>query len=449
MLVSAGGVTGTKPLSGLWHWSPSDPGEGRLAGLDAICAKAAQAGLDYVAFKSHDGAHKRFLTDAQLRTAKTTCATHGLAFVLWQYVFAIAPPSEEAAAFAETIRAFEPAFVFIDVEAEYERADRSVSRQYAESFRSQLPTFPATIAPFGRADFHSRIDYQAWRDHGFGVAPQAYECDSHDLTPAACSKSFAKFWPPDEQWIAVGLHKGKFGPIAGPHLAVSLKGLPVANISGWYSGTFTIDQLRGISTHPGTTPTPPLDATPVETAQHQLAACGFGVEITGELDDQTSEAIRFFQTGWCGDTPLATDGQLTPATLAALAFSAGNNGSLGPKAKNFRYAEFRLDNKGEPRVRRSVALAAQAYRDKFGPTTIIRSSSTKEHNKAVGGAPNSRHLFPDHWDAVDVSPQNRNVTDVTALGVWTGIGHHAASGLVDHVDLRPGSPTAPTVFPDH
>ncbi|MGZ4391487.1 MAG: peptidoglycan-binding domain-containing protein [Gaiellaceae bacterium] len=433
----------------MWHWSSRDPGDGRLEGLDNLCATAAQAGLDYIAFKSHDGAHKRFLTDAQLQTAKAACNRHGLAFVLWQYVFAIAPPSEEAAAFAETIRAFEPQFVFIDVEGEYERADPSVSRQYAQAFRTHLPQFPATIAPFGRADLHPRIDYQAWRDHGFGVAPQAYECDSHSLTPAACSTSFAKFWPPSEQWIAVGFHKGTFGPIGGPQIAASLKGLPVANISGWYSGEFTVDQLRGISTHTGVTPHPAPGAGSIETVQHQLVACGFGIEISGELDDRTREAIRFFQTGWCGDAALAADGELTPATVEALAFSAANGGSLGPRANNFRYQEFRLDNKGDPRVRRSVGLAVQAYRNTFGPTTIVRSSSTKEHNEAVGGASNSRHLFPDHWDAVDVSPQIRRVAEVTALGVWTGIGHHAASGLVDHIDLRPGSASAPTVFPDH
>jgi hypothetical protein len=331
----------------LWHWSASDPGDGRLAGLDDLCAQAVQAGLDYIAFKSHDGAHKRFLTDAQLQTAKAACARHGLTFVLWQYVYAIAPPSEEAAAFAETIRVFEPPFVFIDVEAEYERADPAVSRQYAQAFRTHLPQFPATIAPFGRADLHPRIDYQAWRDHGFGVAPQAYEYDSHDLTPAACSESFAKLWPPDEQWIAVGLHKGKLGPIGGPQLAASLTGLPVANISGWYSGEFTVDQLRGISTHPGTTQQPPPGTSSIETAQQQLVACGFGIAISGELDDPTVEAIRFFQTGWCGDAPLVADGQLTPPTLEALAFSAANGGSLGPLAKNFRYQEFRLDNKGD------------------------------------------------------------------------------------------------------
>jgi hypothetical protein len=436
--------------AGIWHWSAATDHSARLAGLDKLCADVAHAGLDYVAFKSHDGAETRFLTDEQLATAKAACTKHGLGFVLWQYVFAQRPPSEEATAFAATIDKFEPEFAFVDVEAEYERAPRSVSREYAEAFRSHLPHFPVTIAPFGRADLHPKIDWQAWRDNRFGVAPQAYECDNELLTPAACAKSFAGLWPRREQWTIVGLHEGHRGRLGGAHIAASLKGLPFANVSGWYSADHTVDQLRAIASHAGADPGPPLPAVSVTTAQKQLRACGFAVEVTGELDEPTREAIRFFQTGWCGVVAFESpDGKLTPMTRAALAFAARNHGSLGRKAKDFRYQEFRLDNKGDPRVRRAVGLAAQAYRDRFGPTTILRSASTHAHNAAVGGAKDSRHLFPDHWDAIDVSPQDRKAAEVTALGVWTGVGHHAASGLVDHVDLRPGDPRAPTVFPDH
>jgi Peptidase M15/Putative peptidoglycan binding domain len=440
-----------KPRSGLWHWSPAEPGDGRLAGLEELCHTAAVAGLDYIAFKSHDGADDRYLTDAQLERARAACAAQGLGFVLWQYVYAVRPPSEEATSFAATVARFQPDFVFIDVEIEYERATGPVSRQYAEAFRAHLPHFPAAIAPLGRADLHPGIDWKAWHDHGFAVAPQAYECESGQLTPAACAKSFAKLWPVNQQWTVVGLHKGNLGKLDGAQLAASVKGLPLANVSGWYSGDFTADQLRGIATHHGSPPTPPLPAFSVKTAQQQLAACGFGIDVTGELDDRTREALKYFQTGWCGVRAFdECNGNLTPATRLALAYSARNRGSLGRKAKNFTYHEFRLDNRGDPRVRRDVALAAQAYRDKFGPTTILRSASSREHNKAVGGAPDSRHLFPDHWDAIDVSPQNRSVDEIRALRRFTGVGHHSATGLVDHLDLRTGyGPDEPSVFPDH
>src|SRR5439155_20510802 len=204
--------------------------------------------------------------------------------------------------------------------------------------------FPATIAPLGRADLHPGIDWKAWHDHGFSVAPQAYECESRQLTPAACAKSFAQLWPVNQQWTVVGLHKGSLGRLDGARLAASLRGLPLVNVSGWYSGDFTADQLRAIATHAGPAPKPPLPAFSVNTAQQQLVACGFLLDVTGRMDDRTREALRYFQTGWCGVRELAADGELTPSTRLALAYAAPNHGPLGRRAKNFRYQEFRVDN---------------------------------------------------------------------------------------------------------
>ena len=383
-----------KAPAGLWHWSPADPGPKRLQDADDLCRRARAAGLDYITFKALDGAEERFLTDAQLAEAKQACDRAGLKFSLWQYVFAIRPPAEEAQSFASVIQRFDPAFVFIDVEHEYESSPKPVSAQYAAAFRSALPHFPATIAPFGRADLHPGIDYQAWHDHGFGVAPQAYECDSAELTPAECAHSFAHLWPVDKQWTVVGFQDGAHGKLSGAHIGVSLRDLPVANISGWYSGVATRDQMRGIAAHPGPVPADisqpapkaaqPAPAGSITTVQHQLNACGFSVPVDGELSPQTREALRFFQLGWCGEHGLdSSDGELTADTRQALAWAASHGGGLGPDAKNFHYQEFRLDNTGDPRVRRSVGLAAQAYRDKFGPTTILSSARSVEHNQAI------------------------------------------------------------------
>jgi zinc D-Ala-D-Ala carboxypeptidase len=461
-----------KAPAGLWHWSSAPAGPGRLTDVDNLCKRARAAGLDYITFKALDGAQDRFLTDSQLEQAKAACERAGLKFSLWQYVYAARPPHEEAQSLANLIQRFQPAFVFIDVEKQYE-ALPAASGQYAAGFRAALPHFPATIAPFGRADLHPGIDYKAWHDHGFGVAPQAYECDSTDLTPAKCAQSFAHLWPVEEQWTVVGFYTGARQQghlkLSGAYIGASLRGLPVANISGWYSGVATNEQMRGIATHPGPAPAevsqpetsaaqpatkaaqPAPDAS-ITTVQRQLNACGFSVAVDGDLSPQTREALRFFQMGWCGEHGLeGADGELTPETRDALAWAASHGGSLGPNAKNFHYQEFRLDNIGDPRVRRSVGLAAQAYRDKFGPTTILSSARSVAHNQAVGGATDSRHLFPKHWDAIDPESQVHSVSEVQGLGVWTGIGHHAAAPQsVDHIDLRPGfSTSSPSVFPDH
>jgi hypothetical protein len=282
------------------------------------------------------------------------------------------------------------------------------------------------------------------------------------LTPAKCARSFSRLWPVEQQSIVVGLHKGAQGKLSGADIGISLRGLPVANISGWFSGAATREQMRGIASHPGPVPAAIRESVPtapepapeasIQTIQRQLNACGFTVTVNGNLGPETREALRFFQIGWCGDHGLGgADGELTPETRQALAWAASHHGGLGPKAKNFHYQEFRLDNTGDPRVRRAVGLAAQAYRDKFGKTTILSSARSVEHNQAVGGATDSRHLFPKHYDAIDPSPQVHSVAEVREIGVSTGIGHHAAAPQsVDHIDLRPGfSPSSPSVFPDH
>jgi len=451
-----------KPPAGLWHWSPARHREERLSDLEDLCKRASRAGLDYITFKALDGAQDRFLTDAQLGEAKRACERAGLKFSLWQYVYAVRPPHEEAQSFANLIKRFDPAFVFIDVEKEYETNKGPVSAQYASAFRDALPRFPATIAPFGRADLHPGIDYKAWHDHGFGVAPQAYECESSALTPARCAQSFSHLWPVEKQSTVVGFYKGARGKLSGAELGASLRGLPVANISGWYSGEATREQMRGIASHPGpvqaeigqpaTHAQEPAPEASIKTVQRQLNACGFTVAVDGDLGSQTREALRFFQIGWCGEHGLGdADGELTPKTREALAWAARHGGGLGPMAKNFHYQEFRLDNHRDPRVRRRVGLAAQAYRDKFGPTTILSSARSVEHNQAIGGASDSRHLFPTHWDAIDPAPQVHSVSDVGVLNAWTGIGHHAAAPQsVDHLDLRPGFTSSnPSVFPDH
>ena len=113
-----------KAPAGLWHWSSAKAGPGRLQDLDDLCRRARAAGLDYITFKALDGAESRFLTDLQLEQAKRACERAGLQFSLWQYVFAVRPPSEEAQSFASLIERFNPAFAFIDVEKEYKISGR-------------------------------------------------------------------------------------------------------------------------------------------------------------------------------------------------------------------------------------------------------------------------------------------------------------------------------------
>jgi sugar phosphate isomerase/epimerase len=119
-----------KPAAGLWHWSPAGPGPARLSGLDELCKRARRAGLDYISFKALDGAQDRFLTDSQLSEAKRACARAGLEFSLWQYVYAVRPPREEAQSFAKLIERFKPTFVLLSADGKsvYVSSSKAVVR---------------------------------------------------------------------------------------------------------------------------------------------------------------------------------------------------------------------------------------------------------------------------------------------------------------------------------
>lgn len=66
------------------------------------------------------------------------------------------------------------------------------------------------------------------------------------------------------------------------------------------------------------------------------------------------------------------------------------------------------------------------------PLRIVSGYRSPEHNRRVGGAPNSQHL---HGRAADIPLGYATVTQATAAG-FTGIGIRGR--WATHVDVRPG-----------
>lgn len=86
-----------------------------------------------------------------------------------------------------------------------------------------------------------------------------------------------------------------------------------------------------------------------------------------------------------------------------------------------------------------LIIELQRLRDAFGSPMLITSATRcKEHNAAVGGAPNSMHL---QGLAVDVGvPKHQRwdlVRHAMAAGVWRGIG---VNKEFIHLDLRTSDP---------
>lgn len=178
-----------------------------------------------------------------------------------------------------------------------------------------------------------------------------------------------------------------------------------------------------------------------------LKAIGFPIP-TGVSDKQFHEIVHDFQRGYAFAT-LLTDGYAGPKTQEAIKHSRNNGGKCSP---HFRYREFA--SKGNTdwtiKVHRYLVRGLEDLRDKVGhPIGITSGYRDVTHNRNVGGASNSQHVY---GNAVDCDPDLK-LADVRAVKRFSGIGIVKATGRVAHFDVRHkgpnttgGTPNDPTVW---
>jgi uncharacterized protein YcbK (DUF882 family) len=109
---------------------------------------------------------------------------------------------------------------------------------------------------------------------------------------------------------------------------------------------------------------------------------------------------------------------------------------VGDLTPHFSQSEFR-DKRAGVSVDVPVRLlgALEHLRGQVGrPIVIVSGYRTLDTNRAVGGAPASRHLV---GDAVDIPPGIATVDQAEAAG-FVGIGSSGPWAI--HVDVRPGPP---------
>lgn len=168
---------------------------------------------------------------------------------MWGYLTA-RDPAGEARLAAELVREHNASFYFANAEVEYERATERVSREFARTFRRALPTLPAALSSFGRIDLHPNLDWRAWRDHGFEFDPQAYEADSHLLTPALCVEAARRIWPIRRIRPTLGAYAGAVGRPSAARLAQSVREVETTGFNVWRNGTVTPADIRALSAIP-------------------------------------------------------------------------------------------------------------------------------------------------------------------------------------------------------
>ena len=105
--------------------------------------------------------------------------------------------------------------------------------------------------------------------------------------------------------------------------------------------------------------------------------------------------------------------------------------------RNFSPAEIACRGTGQLKLHSEALDKLQALRDRLGKPLIIRSAyRSPEHNRAVGGAPASKHM---DGTAFDVAMSNHDpiAFEAAAREVgFLGFGYYPRSGFM-HVDLGP------------
>lgn len=171
--------------------------------------------------------------------------------------------------------------------------------------------------------------------------------------------------------------------------------------------------------------------------QAALARIGWPIKDDGDFGTMTKAALWDFQAGYAFRA-LDVDGRPGPQSYAAIEECLAKDGRC---SAHFRYAEFKSKGNGWIKISRVHAYRLDRYRDVVGPVRIVSGYRDPAHNRRVGGATSSRHMA---GDACDI-PGALTLDRMRGLRLFTGLGV-ASSGVVVHVDSRPGNPADPIVW---
>lgn len=178
----------------------------------------------------------------------------------------------------------------------------------------------------------------------------------------------------------------------------------------------------------------------VKELQDDLIVLGFGNYLgkygaDSEFGGATQNAVKAFQK-WVG---ISVDGIAGPRTNSEIQYHKEQAGNLGTYNFNIRefYSKFNGVTTPPPEGMNSdLLLKLERLRYECGNRPMIINSGyrTKPHNKFVGGASNSQHLYARAADivvsGVKASTVYKKANKIFAFG---GVGKY---GTFTHVDTR-------------
>lgn len=180
----------------------------------------------------------------------------------------------------------------------------------------------------------------------------------------------------------------------------------------------------------------------IRVAQNNLVDLGYGIllggyGVDGKLGTKTRGATRVFQRDYnrLFKKKITVDGVPGPQTKKAFDHWKRSAGKVG--TRNFKMSEFRCKGSGKLPANgmdNSLILKLERLRYNLGnkPITINSGYRTAAHNKRVGGASRSQHLYGKAADIVvkGVSPSR---VYAAADKLFNGVGKY---NTFTHVDTR-------------
>ena len=104
---------------------------------------------------------------------------------------------------------------------------------------------------------------------------------------------------------------------------------------------------------------------------------------------------------------------------------------------NFSPAEIACRGSGSLRLHEEALDKLQALRDRLGKPLIVRSAyRSPAHNRAVGGAPRSKHLDGTAFDIAMANHDPAAFEEAARAVGFKGFGYYPRSGFM-HIDLGP------------
>jgi hypothetical protein len=232
-------------VTGLWVYQTLDQGP---PDPEAVSRVAQRHGLRWVTAQMIS---KGQLLDLDwIRGMRRATSAHGLGLGVHGYVGNPEPrPAAEAELMARAIDLADADFAIVNAEIEYERSDAPDSKTFVRAYRRLKPEFRSYFSSFGRPDFHSSLDWDAWAKGLFRGMPQAYEnLNARELKPTQCVTDWGRFFDRDTLRPTLGC----FSEAGHPHLPVtrlvqSVRDVPALRFNIYRHGTVTVAELEALS----------------------------------------------------------------------------------------------------------------------------------------------------------------------------------------------------------